>query len=437
MNMANVGVSNVWKILIQPDRVNYSMDNLGSKLTYFEHNDCYRKDFSFSNNRNNQISVSLFIPFERGSYIRNHEALLLDCPCLVYCHSQSGNRIEGLFLQEWCIENGYGLCLFDFDGCGKSQGEYVTLGWKEQDDLEHLINILTKDYKATQIALWGRSMGAVASIMYAKRHSLYLSAMILDSPFSDISVMVKDVAYELLKLPGLIVGLALKLMSSSIKDKVNFDILNLKPIEFAKTCTVPCVFIIGEEDKLVLPKRVQEIFNVYAGKQKIIITSQGDHSSEREPHILSQCFKVLFHEIKKNSYVGRQTILISPEYVDYLNDPYLNSLAKDFLVKVETNIRNTNTHKNIGSNLHKGQRTKSYNFDYCDDDTTKDGLPIFNTQIAEGAYGHLDPYNASTMDSTFDKESQYFAYKDFGDVSREDIEKNIQDISIVIKLNKL
>ena len=33
MNMANVGVSNAWKIIIQPDRVNYSMDNLGSKLT--------------------------------------------------------------------------------------------------------------------------------------------------------------------------------------------------------------------------------------------------------------------------------------------------------------------------------------------------------------------------------------------------------------------
>lgn len=438
MNMANVGVSNAWKILIQPDRVNYSMDNLGSKLSYFEHNDCFRKDFEFKNNRGNKICVSLFIPVKRDSNIQNHELLILNCPCLVYCHSQSGNRIEGLFLQEWCIENNYGLCLFDFNGCGKSEGEYVTLGWKEQDDLEKLINVLTKDYKATQIALWGRSMGAVTSIMYAKRHSLYLSAMILDSPFSDISVMVKDVAYELLKLPGLIVSVALKLMSSTIKDRVNFDILKLKPIEFAKTCTVPCVFIIGEEDKLVMPKRVQEIFDAYGGKQKVIITSQGDHSSEREPHILNQCFKLLFQEIKKNSYVPRQTMTAAPDYVDTVNDTYLNSLAKEFLSRVETNVRNTNTRKNIGNNLYQGHRVKNFNFDNTGDDSTLTGTGTHNFHAIENdGFGYFDPYG-QVGDNMFDRsDNNLTAYKDFGDVSREDLEKNLRDLSMVFKSHRL
>ena len=357
----------------------------------------------------------------------------------MYCHSQSGNRIEGLFLQEWCIENSYGLCLFDFNGCGKSGGEYVTLGWKEQDDLEQLINILTRDYKATQIALWGRSMGAVTSIMYAKRHSLYLSAMILDSPFSDISVMVKDVAYELLKLPGLIVSVALKLMSSTVKSKVHFDILKLKPIEFAKTCTVPCVFIIGEEDKLVLPKRVQEIFDAYGGKQKVIITSQGDHSSEREGIILNQCFKLLFQEIKKNSYVPRQTMQVIPDYVDTVNDNYLHSLAKEFLTRVETNVRNTNTRKNIGNNMFQNQAPKTFNFDYYVDDSVRDGVPVFNPHNAEqSGYGNYDPYNLSTGDNTFEKADPNFnPYKDYGDVSADDLERNIHDISMIIKNQRL
>ena len=433
--MANVGVSNAWKMLIQPDRVNYSMDNLGSKLTYFEHSDCYRKDFTFVNSRNSDVCVSLFIPIKRDSNIQNFEGVILNCPCLVYCHSQSGNRIEGLFLQEWCIENSYGLCLFDFNGCGKSGGEFVTLGWKEQDDLEQLINILTRDYKATQIALWGRSMGAVTSIMYAKRHSLYLSAMILDSPFSDISVMVKDIAYEVLKLPGLIVSVALKLMSSTVKSKVHFDILKLKPIEFAKTCTVPCVFIIGEEDKLVLPKRVQEIFDAYAGKQKVIITSQGDHSAERESHILNQCFKLLFQEIKKNSYVPRQTMQVTPDYVDTVNDNYLNNLAKEFMTRVETNIRNTNTRKNIGNNMYQGQKVKNFNFDYYVDDSVRDGVPVFNPHnVEQSAYGNFDPYNASTGDNTFERGDPNFnPYKDYGDVSADDLERNIHDISMIMK----
>jgi len=72
----------------------------------------------------------------------------------------------------------------------------VTLGLREQDDLEQLITILTKDYKATQICLWGRSMGAVTSIFYAKRNSMFITCMILDSPFSDIEIMVDDFAKQ-------------------------------------------------------------------------------------------------------------------------------------------------------------------------------------------------------------------------------------------------
>jgi hypothetical protein len=44
--------------------------------------------------------------------------------------------------------------------------------------------------------------------------------MILDSPFSDIEIMVKDVAYQKLSLPGFVVSLALKFMSSQIHNRL-------------------------------------------------------------------------------------------------------------------------------------------------------------------------------------------------------------------------
>jgi hypothetical protein len=63
-------------------------------------------------------------------------------------------------------------------------------------------------------------MGAVTSVLFAQRNSFYLSSMILDSPFSDIEVMVKDVAYQKLSLPGFVVSLALKFMSSQIHNRL-------------------------------------------------------------------------------------------------------------------------------------------------------------------------------------------------------------------------
>ena len=105
------------------------------------------------------------------------------------------------------------------NSCGQSEGEYVTLGFKEQDDLEQLINILIRDYNATQISVWGRSMGAVTAVLYAHRNSMFLTSLVLDSPFSDIEVMVKDFIknfVNLLFVNSLISGVGLRYMRAKI-----------------------------------------------------------------------------------------------------------------------------------------------------------------------------------------------------------------------------
>ncbi len=54
-------------------------------------------------------------------------------------------------------------------GSGQSDGKYVTLGWREQDDLalaiQHLRGLGTVSY----IGLWGRSMGAVTALLYSQK----------------------------------------------------------------------------------------------------------------------------------------------------------------------------------------------------------------------------------------------------------------------------
>ncbi len=54
-------------------------------------------------------------------------------------------------------------------GSGWSEGDYVTLGKREQDDLEVAIQYLRSSGTVTTIGLWGRSMGAVTAILYAHK----------------------------------------------------------------------------------------------------------------------------------------------------------------------------------------------------------------------------------------------------------------------------
>ena len=53
-------------------------------------------------------------------------------------------------------------------GSGQSDGKYVTLGWREQDDLAVAIQYLRDTNKVSTIGLWGRSMGAVTALLYSQ-----------------------------------------------------------------------------------------------------------------------------------------------------------------------------------------------------------------------------------------------------------------------------
>ena len=54
-------------------------------------------------------------------------------------HGNAGNKLEGLGHFETLLPLGINLFSFDFSGCGCSEGEYVTLGWKEKDDLDVIV----------------------------------------------------------------------------------------------------------------------------------------------------------------------------------------------------------------------------------------------------------------------------------------------------------
>lgn len=74
---------------------------------------------------------------------------------------------------------------FDFSGCGMSEGEYISLGWYEKDDLKTVIDYLRLTQKVSTIGLWGRSMGAVTALLYVDKDPS-ISGMILDSPFTTL-----------------------------------------------------------------------------------------------------------------------------------------------------------------------------------------------------------------------------------------------------------
>lgn len=159
-------------------------------------------------------------------------------------HGNSSCRLEALDAVPILLPQNITLFCFDFSGCGMSEGEYISLGWFERDDLNIIVEYLRKEKKISTIGLWGRSMGAVTALLHADRDP-GIAGIVLDSPFSDLKVLVNELAITHTKIPSFLVSGALKLVRSSISSKAKFDIFKLAPINHVQHSFIPALFAHG------------------------------------------------------------------------------------------------------------------------------------------------------------------------------------------------
>jgi alpha-beta hydrolase superfamily lysophospholipase len=74
---------------------------------------------------------------------------------------------------------------------------------------------LRKERRVSTIGLWGRSMGAVTALLHADRDPS-IAGIVLDSPFSDMKILINELAKSYTKIPSFLVSGALKLVRSTI-----------------------------------------------------------------------------------------------------------------------------------------------------------------------------------------------------------------------------
>ncbi|KAG8063314.1 hypothetical protein GUJ93_ZPchr0003g17767 [Zizania palustris] len=216
-------------------------------------------------------------------------------PCVIYCHGNSGCRADASEAAIILLPSNITVFTLDFSGSGLSEGEHVTLGWNEREDLKAVVNYLRTDGNISCIGLWGRSMGAVTSLMYGAEDPS-IAGMVLDSPFSNlVDLMMELVDTYKYPLPKFTVKLAIQHMRRVVKRKANFDIMDLDTIQVAKRCFVPALFGHATDDDFILPHHSDKIYESYVG-DKNIIKFDGDHNSPR-PQFYFDSITIFFHNV--------------------------------------------------------------------------------------------------------------------------------------------
>lgn len=286
------GYSQLWGAIIRPPRQRYDVSDLGPITFALMGREYRRTDLELINVRGQTLKCSHFEPEES-----TRVADML--PCVIYLHGNCSSRLESLEVLEVLLPLNITVFAFDFSGSGMSDGDYISLGWFEKDDLAMVVEHLKYSGKTNHIGLWGRSMGAVTAMLYTPLDPS-LAGVVFDSPFSSLPDLAQELASSHSSVPSFLVSAGLSFVRGSIKKRIGLDINDLKPVHFAPQCQVPALFIGAEQDELVRPYHTRLLYSAYGGRKKLVMV-QGEHNGPRPQVAVDQVQKFFCQVLRCHS----------------------------------------------------------------------------------------------------------------------------------------
>ena len=156
--------------------------------------------------------------------------------------------------------------------------------------------------------MWGRSMGAATALLHAYRDP-EVRALVLDSPFTSLPQLMKEMAAKrssIVQVP-FAVDTMLMLLQGSIKERADFDIHDVNPLNHILKSNIPALFATGDADDFISPEHCQTLHDAYPG-EKLYLSFEGDHHSSRP-----EWFHRLVRDFLKQNFINAKEPPVNPD----------------------------------------------------------------------------------------------------------------------------
>jgi fermentation-respiration switch protein FrsA (DUF1100 family) len=188
---------------------------------------------------------------------------------------------------------GVAVYLFDFAGCGHSDGDYISLGHFETEDLNFLIGELANQFRMTRFVLWGRSMGAATAVL---SRSPRVVGIIVDSAYTSIRSVCKAIAGRH-GIPRVLSRLSLWFAAMCVWDIAGFDLRTVRPKATAvMDGNPPLVMGHSRDDDFVPFSLGEKLFRSYAAADKVFVELENGHNAARPVTWFRICYRFLFEK---------------------------------------------------------------------------------------------------------------------------------------------
>jgi fermentation-respiration switch protein FrsA (DUF1100 family) len=216
-------------------------------------------------------------------------------------HGSPGGRQDGLYEAAFLNEAGYSVLLGSFRAHDDSEGETITFGYYEIQDIEawHAYLLGRDDIDPDRIGLFGESMGGGTSILYAAGDP-GVAAVATGSAFGlTLEVVVKFIEYENPEIPVWVVPTLARFIifwAEQIGD------LDTKALEtqavIAEISPVPVLIIHGGHDDKIGPNIGRQLYEAAAEPKELLWIEEAGHVDfeEYQPDLYQDALINFFDE---------------------------------------------------------------------------------------------------------------------------------------------
>lgn len=195
----------------------------------------------------------------------------------ILAHGYSANgRTMSAFAKFFHDTMGFNVLMPDARGHGASEGKYIGFGWHERKDyLKWIDKVLERTGDNARIVLFGISMGA-ATVMSASGEKLpqQVKAIIEDCGFSSLW---GELSYQMKRLYKLPTFPFMQLTSLLTHIRAGYSFREVSALQQIKKCSLPMLFIHGEDDTFVPYAMARELYDAYSGKKDMLIIKGAGH----------------------------------------------------------------------------------------------------------------------------------------------------------------
>jgi hypothetical protein len=276
------GYGNLVNTVVRPPRVAYTDADLGPRTRSLRGAVYVRRDFDVILDKL-KLRCSRWAPAGDDAVTK----------VVLYLHSNSSCRLAVVRspVLATCACAGAALVAFDFAGCGVSDGDYVTLGMRERDQVEAVLLHIRAWAPSSKICVWGRSMGAAAALLHQENHGGAISGLILDSPFLSFRALKNDLIQRAApKAPRCGVACVMCCLGCSVRRRTRgCDATKVDCGRAAAKARAPALFLAGARDRLAAPATHAAPLEARYAAPSALLVFDGEHNSPRPSWVYDRC----------------------------------------------------------------------------------------------------------------------------------------------------